>query len=53
LRSNVPRGRFLGLGLEDRLPDAKTVWLYREALAQAGMVEALFKQFDGHPARQG
>ena len=31
--------RFLGLGLEDRVPDAKTVWLYREALAQAGMVE--------------
>ena len=27
------------LGLEDRVPDAKTVWLYREALAQAGKVE--------------
>ena len=35
------------------MPDAKTVWLYREALAQAGMVEALFKQFDGYLARQG
>ena len=35
------------------MPDAKTVWLYREALAQAGLVEALFKQFDGHLARQG
>ena len=45
--------RFLGLGLEDRVPDAKTVWLYREALAQAGLVEALFKQFDGYLARQG
>ncbi|MHA6327083.1 IS5 family transposase [Roseivivax sp. CAU 1753] len=44
---------FLGLGLEDRVPDAKTVWLYREALAQAGMVETLFKQFDGYLARQG
>lgn len=33
---------FLGLGLEDSVPDAKTVWLYRETLAQAGMVEALF-----------
>lgn len=38
-------------GVDDRVPDAKTVWLYREALA--GMVEALFKQFDGHLARQG
>ncbi|PWK55135.1 DDE family transposase [Silicimonas algicola] len=35
------------------MPDAKTVWHYREALAQAGMVQALFKQFDGHLARQG
>ena len=29
--------RFLGLGLEDRVPDAKTVWLYREQLTQAGV----------------
>jgi IS5 family transposase len=35
------------------VPDAKTVWLYRDALAQAGQVEALFGLFDGHLARQG
>jgi hypothetical protein len=35
------------------VPDARTVWLYREGLAQAGMVEALFGQFDGYLARQG
>ena len=45
--------RFLGLGLEGRVPDAKTVWLYRERLVQADMVEVLFKQFDGYLARQG
>jgi IS5 family transposase len=46
--------RFLGLGLEDRVPDAKTVWLYyREGLAQAGLGEELFRQFDGYPSRQG
>jgi hypothetical protein len=39
--------------LGDRVPDAKTVWLYRNALAKAGMVEALFSQFDGYLARQG
>ena len=33
--------------------DAKTVWLYRGALAQAGKVEAVFALFDGHLARQG
>ncbi len=53
VRDRLSFMRFLGLGLEDRVPDSKTVWLYREVLAQAGMVEALFKQFDGHLARQG
>ena len=27
--------RFLGLGLGDRVPDAKTIWLFREQLTQA------------------
>ena len=53
VRDRLSFMRFLGLGLEGRVPDAKTVWLYREGLAQAGVVEALFKQFDGYLARQG
>ena len=53
VRDRLSFMRFLGLGLGDPVPDAKTVWLYREALAKAGMVEVLFKQFDGHLARQG
>jgi len=53
VRDRLSFMRFLGLGLGDRVPDAKTVWLYRDALAQAGQVEALFRQFDGHLARQG
>ncbi len=53
VRDRLSFMRFLGLGLGDPVPDAKTVWLYREALAQAGMVEALFTQFDGYLARQG
>ena len=40
--------RFLGLSLEDKIPDAKAVWMYREQLAQAGVIEALFEDFDGH-----
>ncbi|WP_296761967.1 transposase, partial [Sediminimonas sp.] len=35
VRDRLSFMRFLGLGLEGRVPDAKTVWLYREALAQA------------------
>jgi IS5 family transposase len=53
IRDRLSFMRFLGLGLGDRAPDAKTVWFYREALAQAGKVEDLFKLFDGHLARQG
>ena len=53
VRDRLSFMRFLGLGLGDRVPDAKTVWLYREALARAGKVDELFKLFDGHLARQG
>ena len=42
VRDRLSFMRFLGLGLGDRVPDAKTVWLYRDALAQAGKVEVLF-----------
>ena len=38
--------RFLGLGLSDRVPDAKTVWLFRERLIQAGAIDGLFNRFD-------
>ena len=45
--------RFLGLALHQRIPDAKTIWLFRETVAQAGVVETLFKQFDTYLASQG
>lgn len=38
--------RFLGLGLQDRVPDAKTIWLFRERLTRAGAVKVLFARFD-------
>ena len=53
VRDRLSCMRFLRLGLGDRVPDAKTVWLCREALAKAGMVDELFAQFDGYLARQG
>lgn len=37
--------RFLGLGLLDRVLDAKIVWLFRERLTQAGTIETLFDPF--------
>lgn len=45
--------RFLGLGLGDRAPDAKTIWLFREHLTQARAVENLFARFDKHLTKAG
>jgi IS5 family transposase len=38
--------RFLGLALGDRVPDATTIWLFRERLTKAGAIEVLFARFD-------
>lgn len=53
LRDRLSFMRFVGLGLEDTVPDAKTLWLYREALAKAGAVETLFDLFDGYLKAKG
>ena len=37
---------FVGLALHDPVPDAKTIWLFREQLARAGAAEPLFARFD-------
>ena len=31
--------RFLGLGMGSRVPDAKTIWLYRETLTKANVMD--------------
>jgi len=38
--------RFLGLQLWSQVPDAKTVWLYRERLKNKGLDKKLFETFD-------
>ena len=38
--------RFLGLGLGDRVPDAKTIWLYRDTLTKANVIRELFDLFN-------
>lgn len=53
LRDRLSFIRFMGLGLEDRVPDATTVWLYREYLAEAGLVTDLFDEFDEYLKNQG
>jgi len=45
--------RFLGLELEDRVPDAKTVWLFREQLKELALIEALFACFHEQLTQHG
>jgi len=53
VRDRLSFMRFLGLQLEDRVPDAKTVWLYRERLKALNLVDVLFARFDEQLAAQG
>jgi len=45
--------RFAGLALHDPVPDAKTIWLYREQLTRAGALAGLFARFDAVLAERG
>src|SRR5450432_1406210 len=44
---------FLWLGIEDSIPDGTTLWLFRETLANAGLIEKLFDRFDRHLGAKG
>ncbi len=46
IRDRISFMQFLGLQLSDRVPDAKTIWLFRDDLTTHGLVDRLFDQFD-------
>jgi IS5 family transposase len=45
--------RFLGLGINDNVPDAKTIWLFRDKLTAGGMIEKLFDLLDKQLDKDG
>ena len=45
--------RFLGLVINDRLPDAKTIWLFRNKPTKAGLIEVLFRLLDNQLNKDG
>jgi IS5 family transposase len=45
--------RFLDLSLGDDVPDAKTIWLFREQLTEAGVIKKVFDQFEAYLCEQG
>jgi transposase, IS5 family len=53
VRDRLSFARFLGLGFENCIPDGTTLWLFREKLVKAGLVEKLFAQFDRHLEAKG
>jgi len=44
---------FLGLETGDKVPDEKTVWLFRENLTNTGVIEELFYQFISYLESKG
>ena len=53
VRDRLSFSRFLGLAIEDSIPDATTLWLFREKLARAGLIEQLFDRFRPASCGQG
>ena len=53
VRDRLSFTRFLSCGIEDCIPDGTTLWLFREKLAQAGVIEKLFDRFDRHLGANG
>jgi IS5 family transposase len=45
--------RFLGLDLSDNVPDARTIWLYRERLENTGSAKKFFGIFQKYLDKQG
>jgi IS5 family transposase len=45
--------RFLGLGINDPVPDAKTIWLFRDTLTKHNLVEKLFNMLDKQLDKDG
>lgn len=53
VRDRLSFTRFLDLGFEDRIPDGTTLWLFREKLAHAGLIDKLFERFGQHLEAKG
>lgn len=53
IRDRLSFMRFLGQGPSDPVPDATTIWLFREQLTKAGAAEKLFARFDTLLADKG
>lgn len=53
LRDRLSFMRFVGLALHNAVPDAKTIWLYREQLTRGGALARAFDRFDAMLRERG
>jgi IS5 family transposase len=53
IRDRLSFMRFLKLALDDRVPDAKTIWLFREQLGELGIHKKAFARFDRYLREAG
>lgn len=53
IRDRISFMHFLGLKLHSRVPDEKTIWLFKDTLAQLGLVQPLFDRFNRFLDQQG
>jgi transposase len=53
IRDRLSFMRFLGIDLHGRVPDARTIWLFRELLTRARAIDVLFTRFDVHLRNRG
>jgi IS5 family transposase len=53
VRDRLSFMRFLGLGVESRVPDQKTIWLFRDTLVKADVIYELFDTFNAMLAEIG
>lgn len=53
IRDRFSFQRFLGLTPEGKIPDAKTLWLFRETLKERALIGKLFAQFDADLNERG
>ncbi len=53
IRDRMTFCRFLNLGSAHKVPDAKTIWDFREKLVNLGLMKKLFDKFDKEIERSG
>jgi IS5 family transposase len=59
IRDRLSFMRFLEISLTDKIPDAKTIWKFREQLTEAKLIRSLFDKFEeylkgnGFEAKEG